>query len=520
MHDGLYYLDNDPYHTVAAALPLTPLEEVLLQHRRLGHLSFATMGQLYPDIYSKVSKENLVCDACQYGKQTRSSYTSSDNRSDVPLQTIHSDVWGPSGVVSLNGYRYFVTFIDCCTRTTWVYVLRSKNEVFECFKDFHNLIKTQYNACMKVLRSDNGTEFVNKELDGYLSSHGIIHQTTCPGTSEQNGLAERKNRHLLEIARCLMFAMNVPKFLWCEAVMTAAYLMNRMPTRVLDYKTPIECLTGKNTYAVPPKVFGCTCFVRDYRPSVGKLDPRALKSIFVGYFSKQKGYKCWCPSARRMFVSMDVVFREHEPFYGEATDLTDVFPDLLSNDIPSLDCKAGEDKEEKDSDEASHEVVVGVIPDEDNTIEIEQVQREGEPQGSVNRDLRWSKPNEERNPQVYTRRHKSEEKEAQGEQFRPLGHDSESQVQVDSRDSTSHEGTSPPLYDDLDVPIAHRKQPRNTARNLPSRLSKYVVSNHVSYSLVGPKYRSFIASLDSTASIPRDWQEAKKDPRWRAAMLE
>uniref|UniRef100_A0ACD5WAE1 Uncharacterized protein n=1 Tax=Avena sativa TaxID=4498 RepID=A0ACD5WAE1_AVESA len=112
LHDGLYYLDNDASHAVAAALPLTPLEELLLQHRRLGHLSFVTMSQLYPDLYSKVSKEKLVCDACQYGKQTRSSYSSPDNRSDVPLQTIHSDVWGPSGVVSLNGYHYFVTFID------------------------------------------------------------------------------------------------------------------------------------------------------------------------------------------------------------------------------------------------------------------------------------------------------------------------------------------------------------------------------------------------------------------------
>jgi hypothetical protein len=204
--------------------------------------------------------------------------------------------------------------------------------VFECFKNFHNLITTQYSACVKVLRSNNGTEFVNKEFDGYLSSHGIMHQTTCPSTSEQNGLAARKNRHLLRIVRCLMFAMNVPKKLWCEAVMTATYLMNMMSTRVLDYKTPIKCLTDKNTYVVPPKVFGCSCFVKDYRPSVSKLDPRALKCIFVGYSGKQKGYKCWYPSKRRMFVSMDVVFREHEPYYGGLVDLTVVFPDMFANE--------------------------------------------------------------------------------------------------------------------------------------------------------------------------------------------
>src|SRR5438105_14653742 len=99
---------------------------------------------------------------------------------------------------------------------------------------------TQHSAHVKVCRTDNGTEYANREFDEYLSSYGIIHQTTCPGTSEQNGLAERKNRHLLEITRCIMLTMNVPKYLWGEAVMTAAYLMNRMPTRVLGYKTPIE----------------------------------------------------------------------------------------------------------------------------------------------------------------------------------------------------------------------------------------------------------------------------------------
>jgi transposase InsO family protein len=332
MRDGLYYLDDDTTPVAATVLSQSPLQEFLLHHRRLGHMAFNTLGQLYPHLYSKICKESLACDACQYGKLTRSIYTSSDHISTVPFQTIHSDVWGPSGVWSLHGYKSFVTFIDCCTRTTWVYVLKNKSDVFECFKDFHSLIKNQYDARVKIFRTDNGTEYVNNQFDEYLSSFGIIHQTSCPCTSQQNGLAERKNRHLLEITRCIMLAMNVPKYLWAEAMMTSAYLMNRMPSRVLNNKTPIECLTGETTYVVPPRVFGCVCFVRDHRPSVGKLDPRAVKCVFVGYSGKQKGYKCWCPSERRMFVSMDVTFRENVPFYGEPTDLTDVFPELFNDD--------------------------------------------------------------------------------------------------------------------------------------------------------------------------------------------
>src|SRR5436190_19823114 len=126
------------------------------------------------------------------------------------------------------------------------------------------------------------------------------HQTTCPDTPEQNGVAERKNRHLLEVTRALMFQMNVPKFLWSEAVMSDAYLINRMPSKVLGMKTPCEILLGDNKFAVPPKVFGCTCFVRDYKPAVGKLDPKSIRCIFVGYSASQKGYKCWCPTERTL----------------------------------------------------------------------------------------------------------------------------------------------------------------------------------------------------------------------------
>jgi hypothetical protein len=99
------------------------------------------------------------------------------------FQPIHSDLWGPVRVWSLYGYKSFVTFINCSTRTTWVYVLRSKSDVFECFKDFHNLIRNQYDAWVQIFQTDNGIEYVNNQFDEYLSSFGIIHQTSFPGTS-------------------------------------------------------------------------------------------------------------------------------------------------------------------------------------------------------------------------------------------------------------------------------------------------------------------------------------------------
>ena len=252
---------------------------------------------------------------CELAKHTRINYPSSGERCNVPLEVVHSDVWGPSKVTSLLGERWYVTFIDGFSRCTWLYLLKHKSEVLSAFKDFYTLVCNQYNANVKVFRSDNGTEYLNGDFDSFLASRGIIHQTTCVNTAQQNGVAERKNRHLLEVARSLMFKMNVPKFLWGEAVKTAAYLINRMPSRILGYKTPVECLSGSNYFIVPPKIFGCTCFVHDYRNAVSKLDPRAVKCIFVGYSPTQKGYRCWSPTERKFFVSMDVTFHEKLPYY-------------------------------------------------------------------------------------------------------------------------------------------------------------------------------------------------------------
>lgn len=127
----------------------------------------------------------------------------------------------------------------------------------------------------------------------FWAERGIQHQSTCPNTPQQNGLAERKNRHLLEVARAIMFTMHVPQYLWGEAVLTASYLINRMPTCVLNFSTPLEAL--KKTYPdsrmhsnLPLKIFGCTAFVHVHHASQSKLDPRAETCIFVGYAPNQR----------------------------------------------------------------------------------------------------------------------------------------------------------------------------------------------------------------------------------------
>jgi len=151
-----------------------------------------------------------------------------------PFALIHSDVWGPSRITTKEGKKWFVTFIDYHTRTSWVYLLKEKSEVEGVFKMFHNMVKTQFQASIQVFRSDNGKEYFNEILGKYFEDKGIIHQSSCSDTPQQNGIVERKNKHILEIARALLFTNHVPKYLWGKAILTAIYHINRMPSRILN----------------------------------------------------------------------------------------------------------------------------------------------------------------------------------------------------------------------------------------------------------------------------------------------
>jgi transposase InsO family protein len=143
---------------------------------------------------------------------------------------------------------------------------------------------------VKVLRSDSGIEYTNMTMQDFLRSNDIVHQTTCVSIPEQNGVAERKNMHILEVTRCLLFEMNVLRYLWGEVAQTATYLINRMLLRVVDFSTPLEMVTWTSSFKVPLKKFDCVCFVHNISPDISKLDVRAHKYVFVGYSSEKKIY--------------------------------------------------------------------------------------------------------------------------------------------------------------------------------------------------------------------------------------
>lgn len=169
-----------------------------------------------------------------------------------------------------------------------MYLLKSKGEVTSVFQDFHKLVMNQFDSQIKVLRTNNGTEFVNSSMTQYLSSYGIMHQTSCVGTSQQNGIAERKNRNLLEKPRSIMLNMNVPKKFWSHGVLTAAYLINRLPSRILKLKSPLEILKKRKIDLSHLRIFGCVCYAHVQASNRDKLDSRAVKCAFIGYSTTQK----------------------------------------------------------------------------------------------------------------------------------------------------------------------------------------------------------------------------------------
>jgi IS30 family transposase len=236
------------------------------------------------------------CEPCQFAKLHKLPFPEHLNKSAELFDLIHSDLWGHAQVDSKEGFKYFVTFIDDKFRATWLYLLKSKTKVYETFQVFCNMIENQFKTTVKVLRTDNGTEYTNHEFQTFLCAKGITHQTSCIGTPQQNGVSERKNRHLLEVTCALLFSANLPKGFWFDAILTACYLINRLPSRVIEFRSPFEILYNRKFNLSHIRIFGCTCYV--HSQNAGKLDPRARKCIYVGYSPTKKGYRCYDPSLK------------------------------------------------------------------------------------------------------------------------------------------------------------------------------------------------------------------------------
>ena len=307
---GLFHLSSPLCSTTC-----TSTEAPLLLHSRLGHPSLSKFRKLVPHFSSLSS---LECESYQLGKHTRVWFPKRlDPRTKSPFELVHTDVWGPSRSTSTLGFRYFVTFIDDYSRCTWLFLMKNRVELFYIFQKFHAEIRTQFNSSIRILRSDNAKEYFSTPFSFFMSSHGILHQSSCAYTPQQNGVAERKNRHLVETARTLLLHHKVPQRFWGDVILAACYLINRMFSSILHDQIPHSILLPTQPlFYLPPRVFGCICFVHILTPEQDKLSAKATKCVFFGYSRLQRGYRCYSPDTNRYFISANVTFFEDSSFFS------------------------------------------------------------------------------------------------------------------------------------------------------------------------------------------------------------
>ncbi|KAL3634153.1 hypothetical protein CASFOL_021207 [Castilleja foliolosa] len=269
--------------------------DIKIWHRRLGHSSYDVVTRALRDCNipfdNKKADDSSICSPCVLAKSHKLPFNLSNSVAIACFDLIHTDLWGPAPIDSVNGYKYYVTYIDDHSKFTWIYLLKLKSEVVNTFIHFHSYVKTQFNAKIKSMQSDGGTEY--KPLGEFFRKEGIVHRLSCPYTPQQNGCAERKHRHVVEMG---------------------------VPAKGLDYLSPFEKLMKQKPDYSAMKVFGCLAYphVRPYNKH--KLEFRAAAGVFVGYSGQYKGYKILLPSGKVM-VTRHVIFDEGTfPFSENAKD--------------------------------------------------------------------------------------------------------------------------------------------------------------------------------------------------------
>ncbi|KAK1645997.1 hypothetical protein QYE76_063802 [Lolium multiflorum] len=258
------------------------------------------------------------CEACLMGKMTKTPFSGTMERATDLLEIIHTDVCGPMSVASRGGYRYVLTFTDDLSRYGYIYFMKHKSETFEKFKEFQSEVENQRNKKIKFLRSDRGGEYLSYEFGMHLKKCGILSQLTPPGTPQRNGVSERRNRTLLDMVRSMMSLTDLPLSFWGYALETAAFTLNRAPSKSVE-TTPYELWFGKKPKLSFLKVWGCDAYVKKLQPD--KLEPKAEKCVFIGYPKETIGVaQCRKKFLQPAPIGEEANDEDHETSNEEATE--------------------------------------------------------------------------------------------------------------------------------------------------------------------------------------------------------
>ncbi|GJV75814.1 putative ribonuclease H-like domain-containing protein [Tanacetum coccineum] len=325
--------DLQPEQKVTCLVAKASLDESTRWHRRMAHVNFKTINKLAKEglvdgLPPKVFTNAHNCVACNKGKQHKASYKhiSAVRLITESLQLLHMDLFGPTNIRSIDQKYYSLVVTDDFSRFSWTFFLGTKDETFYVLKEFIALIENQLNKKVKGIRCDNGTEFKNAKLIELCGEKGIKRDYSNPRTPQQNGVAERKNRTLIEAARTMLADSKLPTMFWTEAVSTACYVLNRVSITNPHNKTPYELISGK----------------------VGKAD----EGYLVGYASNSKAYRVYNLPNKRVEETLNLRFLEDKPNVRE----------LVMSGTQETNINAGTQDHDSDSDVDEQVIVVPSFP--------------------------------------------------------------------------------------------------------------------------------------------------------------
>ena len=286
-----------------------------LWHCRYGHLSFKGLRTLqYKEMVRglpQLKASSKVCTNCMVGKQHRDAIPKRSLwRASQRLQLVHADICGPIKPVSNSKKRYLISFIDDYSRKVWIYFLTEKSEAFTTFKNYKNLVEKETGAFICCLCIDRGGEFTSLEFNAFCKTNGISRQLTAAYTPQQNGVAEHKNRTIMNMVRSMLSEKQVPKNFWPEAVNWTAHVLNRSPTLAVKGVTPKEAWSGVKPNVDYFRVFGCIGHVHVPDNKRKKLDDKSFQCVLLGVSEESKAYRLYDPVSKKIVVSRDVVFEE------------------------------------------------------------------------------------------------------------------------------------------------------------------------------------------------------------------
>lgn len=346
------------------------MSESELWHRRYGHLNQQYVYKLYKNEMvtgmSEVENHIGFCEYCIKGKQSQLSFSGTRPPTTRPLERVHSDLCGPISPQTYDGKKYFLSFIDDYTHFTVIYLIQSKSDVFKCFREYEEMATAQFGSKISKLRTDLGSEYFSNEQKMYYKSKGIQLESTVGYTPQQNGVAERLNRTIVEKVRTMLLESRISKSLWGEAVRSAVYLLNRSPTSgIKDNKTPAELWFNNKPNVNKIRVFGSQAFALIPKQKRSKLDAKSRECCMIGY--DINGYRLWDLEFQKIVIARDVVFNESVfPFESSCainSNIMDSFPSTKDeiqnheNNLNNLDESLAVSEEYFDSVSEANDVV-------------------------------------------------------------------------------------------------------------------------------------------------------------------